>query len=62
VAFFGGIIFDNVKSVILRCEPCGALAPLGEPRRMSGLGLSPFETAALRPPLGDGDSVNAWMQ
>src|SRR6266403_942488 len=25
-----------VKSVILRCEPCGALAPLGEPRRMGG--------------------------
>jgi hypothetical protein len=28
--------------VILRCEPCGALAPLGEPRRI-GHGLSSFE-------------------
>src|ERR1700747_1147284 len=27
-----------LRSVILRCEPCGALAPLGEPRRMSGHG------------------------
>jgi hypothetical protein len=23
--------------VILRCEPCGALAPLGEPRRMAAI-------------------------
>jgi len=29
------------------CEPCGAIAPLGEPRRMHGHGPSPFE-AALR--------------
>jgi hypothetical protein len=24
-------------AVILRCEPCGALAPLGEPRRMDSI-------------------------
>src|SRR5213075_286480 len=26
----------HLRPVILRCEPCGALAPLGEPRRMDG--------------------------
>src|SRR5258705_11495265 len=35
-----------VKSVILRCEPCGALAPLGEPRRMSGPGRRPSRRIA----------------
>src|SRR5260221_5884363 len=33
-------IAEVCSSVILRCEPCGALAPLGEPRRMN------------RPPIG----------
>src|SRR6266446_454442 len=29
-----------------RCEPCGALAPLGEPRRMSGAGRRPSRRIA----------------
>ena len=31
-----------------RCEPCGALAPLGEPRRISGPGRRPSRRLASR--------------
>src|ERR1700730_19134637 len=36
------VLCCSSATVILRCEPCGALAPLGEPRRM-GHGHSSFE-------------------
>jgi hypothetical protein len=46
--------------VILRCEPSGALAPLGEPRRMSGHGLTSFEgRACARPPQDDGQTLGS---
>jgi hypothetical protein len=42
------------NGVILRCEPCGALAPLGEPRRMGSRAVALRGPLKKRPPQGDG--------